>query len=80
MSNPLAWTGAIGGAVAAAAGIIAAVGAWRTEITASWWARAERLRTDEARRENELYRQRFTEVWQWWHDRPDGPERVQAAD
>jgi hypothetical protein len=28
MSNPLAWTGAIGGAVAAAAGIIAAVGAF----------------------------------------------------
>jgi hypothetical protein len=30
-------------------GIIAAVGAWRTEITARWQAHAERFRTDAAR-------------------------------
>jgi hypothetical protein len=33
----------MGGSVA---GIIASIGAWRTEITARWQARAERLQTD----------------------------------
>lgn len=79
MSDPLAWTGAIGGAVAATAGIIAAVGAWRTEITARWQARAEAIRTDKARRENELHRQRFAEIWNWQRDQPDGDERARAA-
>lgn len=78
MSDSLAWAGAVGGIVAAAGAIVAAAGAWRTEITARWQARAERLRTDEARRENDLHRQRHAELYQWWHDMPDGPERVRA--
>jgi hypothetical protein len=78
MSDPLAWTGAIGGAVAAAAGIIAAIGAWRTEITARWQARVETLRNDAARRENQLQRMRHTDLYQWWHDMPDGLTRVKA--
>lgn len=45
---------------------------------ARWHARAEQLRTDTARRENALHRQRFTEVWRWWHDQPDGPDRTEA--
>jgi hypothetical protein len=78
MSDPLAWTGAIAGAAAAVAGIIAAIGAWRTEITARWQARAERLRTDTARRENELHRMRHAELYHWWHDMPDGDARIKA--
>ena len=74
----LAWTGAIGGAVAAVAGIIAAIGAWRTEVTARWLARVEQIRTDKARRENELHRARHAELYQWWHDMPDGPARFRA--
>jgi hypothetical protein len=77
--NTLAWTGAIGGVIAAIAGIVAAIGAWRTEITARWQERAERQRTDEARTETSLHRQRFTEVWDWWHGQPDGPERAAAS-
>jgi hypothetical protein len=79
MYNALVWTGAIGGIIAAIAGIIAAVGAWRTESTARWQTRAERLRTDKARHENELHRQRFTSVWNYQRDQPDGPERTEAA-
>jgi hypothetical protein len=74
----LAWTGAIGGAVAAVAGIIAAIGAWRTEVVARWRARVERLRTDEARLENALHRARHAQLYQWWHDMPDGPARISA--
>jgi hypothetical protein len=43
MNDPLAWTGAIGGAVAAVGAVVAAIGAWRTEATARWQARVERL-------------------------------------
>jgi hypothetical protein len=75
----LALTGAITGSVAALAGIIAAVGAWRTEITARWQARVERLRTDQARRESELSRLRFKEVWNWQQGQPAGDERAKAA-
>jgi hypothetical protein len=32
-----------------------------------------------ARQENQLHRQRFSEVWTWWHDQPDGPQREDAA-
>jgi hypothetical protein len=78
MSDPLAWTGAIGGAVAAAGAVIAAIGAWRTEATARWQARVERLRTDQARTENELHRMRHKELYDWWHDMPDGPGRTRA--
>jgi hypothetical protein len=65
--------------IAAAGSIAATAGAWRTEATARWQARVERLRADAARRENELHRRRLAEVWHWWHDMPDGPERVAAA-
>jgi hypothetical protein len=44
LMDPLVLTGAVSGAVAAVAGTIAAVGAWRTEVTARWQARVERLR------------------------------------
>jgi hypothetical protein len=46
---------------------------------ARWHARAEQFRTDAARRENELHRRRFAEVWNWQRDQPDGDERAQAA-
>jgi hypothetical protein len=72
MIDPLAWIAAVGG-------VAATVGAWRTEATARWQARVERLRTDAARRENELHRRRFAEVWNWWHDQPDGPQRTEVA-
>ena len=78
MSDPLAWTGAIGGAVAAAGAVIAAIGAWRTEATARWQARVERLRTDQARKENGLHRMRHSQLYDWWHDMPDGPGRIRA--
>ena len=76
--SDLALIGAISGSVAAVGAIVAAVGAWRTEITARWQARAERLRTDAARRENELHRARHAQLYQWWHDMPDGPARYRA--
>lgn len=78
MSDPLAWTGAIGGAVAAAGAVVAAIGAWRTEATARWQARVERLRTEQARKENELHHMRHKQLYDWWHDMPDGPERIRA--
>ncbi len=77
--DALAWTGAIGGATAAVAGIIAAIGAWRTEAVARWQARVERLRTDKAREETELHRQRFIELWNWQNSQPQGEERVKSA-
>jgi hypothetical protein len=49
MTDTLAWAGAIGGIAAATAGIIAAIGAWRPEIT-RWQAHVEGLRNDQARR------------------------------
>jgi hypothetical protein len=78
MSDPLAWTGAIGGAVAAAGAVVAAIGAWRAEATARWQARVERLRTEQARKENELHHMRHKQIYEWWHDMPDGPERIRA--
>jgi hypothetical protein len=76
--NDLEWTGAISGSVAAVGAVVAAIGAWRTEITARWQARVERLRNDQARRENELHHARHAQLWNWWHDMPDGPERIRA--
>jgi hypothetical protein len=78
MSDPLAWTGAITGGVAAVGAVIAAIGAWRTEATARWQARVEQLHTDQARKENELHRMRHRQLYDWWHDLPDGPRRVKA--
>ena len=56
MSDSLEWVGAIGGIVSAAGATIAAIGAWRTEITLRLQGRAERLRNDQARTENALHR------------------------
>jgi hypothetical protein len=70
--NALEWIAAVGGVAATA-------GAWRTEATARWQARVERLRNDRMRRENELHRQRFAEVWTWQRDQPAGEERAKAA-
>jgi hypothetical protein len=72
MTVALAWIAAIGG-------LAATIGAWRTEATARWQAHTERLRTDKARHENHLHRQRFTHIWNWQRDQPDGPPRVEAA-
>jgi hypothetical protein len=77
--DDLALTAAISGSVAAVGAVVAAIGAWRTEITARWQARAERLRNEEARRENELHRLRHAQLYKWWHDMPSGPERKRAA-
>lgn len=72
MSSPLLWVAAVGGAAAA-------VGTWLGPVRARWRLRAESLRTGAARRENELHRQRFAEVWHYWHDFPERPERASAV-
>lgn len=72
MSNPLAWIAAIGS-------IAATVGAWMGPVRARWQLRGEQLRTDEARRENELHRRRFTELWNWQRDQSESKERMEAA-
>jgi hypothetical protein len=72
MSDPLAWIAAIGGAAATA-------GAWLGPVRNRWQLRAELVRTDKARRENELHRRRFTEVWNWQRDQPEGRDRMEAA-
>jgi hypothetical protein len=72
MSDTLTWIAALGG-------VAATIGTWLGPLRTRWQLRAEALRDSQARRENELHRQRFTEIWHWWHDQPDGPERVEAA-
>ena len=72
MSNPLAWIAAIGS-------IAATIGAWMGPVRARWQLRAEQLRTDKARRENELHRRRFAEVWNWQRTQPEGHDRIEAA-
>jgi|HubBroStandDraft_2_1064218.scaffolds.fasta_scaffold732002_2 hypothetical protein len=67
-----AWIAAVGSTVATA-------GAWRTEATARWQALVECSRNDAARHENELHRRRFAEVWHFWHDDPDAPDRLARA-
>jgi hypothetical protein len=78
--DSLALTGAISGSVAAVGAVAAAVGAWRTEITARWQTRAERLRTDNAHMENELHRARFTEIWEWVQAQPEGDQQLKAVE
>src|SRR6266436_8245748 len=72
MSNPLAWIAAIGG-------VTATIGTWLGPARARWQLRAETLRDGRARRENELHRQRFAEVWNWQRSEPEGEARTQAA-
>jgi hypothetical protein len=75
LMDNLALTGAVSGSIAAVGAVVAAIGAWRTEVTARWQARAERMRNDQARKENELHRMRHEQLYKWWHDMPSGPER-----
>ncbi len=72
MSDPLTWIAAVGG-------VAATVGAWLGPVRTRWQWRAEHARTDEARRDNELHRRRFAEVWNWQRNQPEGPERIDAA-
>jgi hypothetical protein len=77
--DDLALTGAVSGSVAAVGAVTAAIGSWRTEVVARWQARVERLRNDECRRENELHRARFTEIWEWVQAQPEGEKQDAAA-
>jgi hypothetical protein len=72
VSDPLAWTAAI-------AGVAATIGTWMGPLRARWKLRAEELLTSRARRENEVHRQRFADIWEWQRSRPEGPDRVEAA-
>jgi hypothetical protein len=68
------WILAIATAVLALEGGTALV-QWR----ARWDARAEEAKTDQARRENDLHRRRFTQVWEWQRSQAQGEERVRSA-
>lgn len=72
MTIALAWIAALGS-------VAATIGAWLGPVRARWQLRTEQLRTDEARRENELHRRRFADVWNWQRNQPEGPERIEAA-
>jgi hypothetical protein len=71
MSDPLAWIAAIGGVAATA-------GTWLGPIRSRWQLRSESQRNSRALQASELHRQRFMDVWHWWHDQPDSPQRVAA--
>lgn len=70
MTTALAWIAAVGG-------VLATVGTWLGPVRARWELRAEQLRNSQARRENELHRKRFGDVWNWWRDQPED-SRVDA--
>lgn len=36
------------------------------------------MRTERARRENQLHRMRHSQLYRWWHQMPDGLARIQA--
>jgi hypothetical protein len=72
MNDALVWIAAVGG-------VLATVGTWLGPLRARWNLRAEELRTSKARRENEVHRERFADVWEWQRSRPDGPDRMEAA-
>lgn len=81
MADVLEWVSA-GAAVVAATG---GVSIWASALRTRWRlrieeARAERARqeTDQARRENEIHRRRFEEVWTWAHNYPSGPDNDRA--
>jgi hypothetical protein len=75
MNATLEWITAIAAVIAAAGGLAGWLGAARARLQ----LRAETLRNSQDRRENELHRQRLAEVWHYWHDMPDSPERTEAA-
>jgi hypothetical protein len=72
VNDALIWIAAIGG-------VLATVGAWLGPVRARWILRAEELRTSRARRENQLHRQRFADVWEWQRSQPEGHQRADAA-
>jgi hypothetical protein len=75
MSTSLEWIAAVGAVIAAAGGLAG----WLSTARARMQLRAETIRNGQDRRENELHRQRFAEVWNWQREQPGGDERVQAA-
>lgn len=75
MNTTLEWIAAIGAVIAAAGGLAGWLSVTRTRLE----LRTETIRNGQDRRENELHRQRFAEVWNWQRDQPDGDERAQAA-
>jgi hypothetical protein len=64
MTLALAW-------VAATGGVLATIGTWAGPLRSGWNLRAETIRNGQDRRENELHRQRFSEIWQQFQDDPD---------
>lgn len=72
MSDPLAWVAAVGG-------VLATIGTWTGPPRARWHLHAETIRNSQDRRENELHRMRFAEVWNWQNSQPQGPEHVRSA-
>ena len=74
MNTPLEWITAIAAVIGATGGGVA----WLGFLRARWQLRAETLRNSQDRRENELHRLRHAELYQWWHDMPDGPPRSKA--
>lgn len=73
MNNALQWISAVAAVIAAIGGL----GIWAT-LRTRWKLRVEQTRTDRARQENQLHRQRFQEVWTWAHNQPDGPDRART--
>lgn len=72
VSSALEWIAAIGG-------VLATAGTWFSPIRSRWQLRVEELRVGRERRENQLHRQRFAEIWEWQRSQPEGQERMEAA-
>jgi hypothetical protein len=67
-------------AVPIATGVIGAgIGSWARTVRARWQLGVEATRSGRDRRENQLHRQRFAEVYHLWHDEPDEAERVKLS-
>ena len=72
VNDALVWIAAVGG-------VLATIGTWFGPLRARWQLRAEALRNSKDRRENQVHRQRFAEIWEWQRSQPEGPERMEAA-
>jgi hypothetical protein len=72
MGNLLEWVAAIGG-------VAATIGTWLGPVRARWKLAAEQIRAGRDRRENEMHRTRFAEVWSWQREETDREERVRRA-
>jgi hypothetical protein len=75
MSTALEWIAAIGAVIAAAGGLAG----WLALARARLQLRTETIRNSRERQENEFHRKRFTKVWDWWHEQPEGETFVKAA-